>query len=101
MQYMEYILCLSGCMFTAVIHSWRSGGERKNNVLTEHKIEFKVRPYLWTLGFIFYINIIKAGLFLKYIHGCESKVCSLSPISSHSVNRGLRRPRTQCQIPHA
>lgn len=49
MQYMEYILCLSGCMFTAVIHSWRSGGERKNNVLTEHKIVFKVLPYLWTL----------------------------------------------------
>lgn len=44
MQYMEYILCLSGCMFTAVIHSWRSGGERKNNVLTEHKIVFKVLP---------------------------------------------------------
>lgn len=96
-----YCACLDVCSQQWFIVGGLEGKERKNNALTEHKIVFKILPYLWTLGFIFYINIIKAGLFLKYIHGCESKACSLSPISSHSVNGGLWRPRTQCQIPHA
>lgn len=88
-------------MFTSLIYSGRSGGEtKKNKVLTEHKILVNVLPYLWSLGFIFYVNIIKAGLFLKYIRDCERKACVLSPISSHSVTGGLRCPQTKCQIPH-
>lgn len=75
-----YILCLSVCS----LHYFMAGGleeEKKNNVLTEHKILGNVLPCLWSLGFIFYVNIIKAGLFLKYIHDCERKACVLSPIS--------------------
>lgn len=82
------------CMFTSLIHSGRSGGGKKNNVLTEHNILVNVLPYLWSLDFIFYVNIIKAGLFLKYIRDCERKACVLSPISSHSVTGGLRCPWT-------